>query len=94
MYGLAQSELAVLIGATDKTVGDWEGHRTKPKHFIRQLSELFEVSPDVIRGEEDVPPWSWSLQSRINRKLAALLEIEVQQLEREVLRRDSAVDPS
>ena len=54
--GMSQSELAAMVGVTNKAVSKWENGKTKPTtNTIRQLAALYGVSVDeLLRIKEEI----------------------------------------
>lgn len=69
-YILTQGELAILLGVTAKTVGSWEAGRHELKRRkMRAICDLFEVSPQVLRGEEKLQELTAGDEKRIRRAI-------------------------
>lgn len=53
--GLSQSQVARLLGVSDKAVSKWENGKSKPKtSILRKLSELYQVSlEDLFMMKEE-----------------------------------------
>ena len=63
VYGLTISELATLIGVTEKTVSRYENDQSKPdNHNIIQLACIFDLSADYLLGLSDNPDISFREQ--------------------------------
>jgi transcriptional regulator with XRE-family HTH domain len=50
---LSQEELAALVGASSRAVGDWENDRRKPRNRLSVLEEVLGVS---LEGEPEHKP--------------------------------------
>lgn len=48
-YGISQSELAEILGVTNKAVSKWENGKTKPKiDILRKMASYFKISVDDL----------------------------------------------
>ncbi len=53
-YHLSQTELAEMLGVTNKAVSKWETGKSKPTtNVIRKLSALFNISVDELLAWKD-----------------------------------------
>ena len=53
---LSQEELAALVGASKRAVGDWENDRRKPRNRLGALEDVLGVSlDDSEQNEPDLP---------------------------------------
>jgi transcriptional regulator with XRE-family HTH domain len=53
---LSQEELAALVGASSRAVGDWENNRRKPRNRLSVLEEVLGVSlEDTPEPEPAIP---------------------------------------
>lgn len=59
---VSQKELAIVIGVSQPTISDWVKGKKKPAgDNITKLASFFQVSEDVIKGLDPIPPNSVTL---------------------------------
>lgn len=51
--GLLQSELATLVGTSNRTVGNWERGETSPRNRLGKLEDVLGVALTVSSPTED-----------------------------------------
>lgn len=54
--GIQQKELAVQMRVSQASISDWANNKKNPsRENLKELSEIFQVSPAVILGYEEIP---------------------------------------